>query len=156
MSEATQQMIKLPQGDLCKILSQILRKSHISKSISESKASGFDPINVRWTESEPHLQFWRLRTVVQQWWFSHEGECTDTTNGRKTVDAKRATTPRYWADGRTTNCTELVRSRSGGLGRTSSIQILKLTNHQQVLSYAFNKTRQRCTSISVTFEDKTA
>ena len=37
MSEATQQMIKLAQGDLCKILSQTLRKNHNSKLIFEQK-----------------------------------------------------------------------------------------------------------------------
>ena len=93
-------------------------------------ASGFDPIKVRWTESEQHLQRWKLltyRTSVSlcqekrssghnQWqmdhqkpWMQKEGQRNAATN-----------TPLYWTDGRTTKFSKLVNVYTVGLTSGSS------------------------------------
>ena len=75
-------------------------------------ASGFDPIKVRWTESEQHLQrlkssilpclgthFQRKEKWSQPWQQDHQ-------KSQKRSTETRQNTPLFWPDGRTTKYTE--------------------------------------------------
>ena len=112
-------------------------------------APGFDPIKVRWTESEQHLQRWKLLSTVPQYSRIKRKEkwsqpMADGSSKKPWMQQEEywnaANTPLYWTDCRTTKYTECLKWYTVGLTSGSSTYISKIdishdAPHRQQLRY---------------------